>query len=71
MFVMGRNFAGGRVLLNRWPGLALDNLEDGQDLRVTLDHRDVLAEIVSKRLGNSNLSVVFPDFAPTMRGVTV
>jgi len=70
MFVLGRHIAGGRVLVNRWPGLARENLEDGQDLRVTLDHRDILAEIVKDRLGNSNLSVVFPDFVPRMRGVT-
>ena len=52
-----------------WPGLAREQLESGQDLKVTLDHRDVLAEIVSKRLGNTNLATVFPDYTPTMRGV--
>jgi len=67
---VGRNIAGGRVLVNNWPGLALENLENRQDLKVTMDHRDVLAEIVKNRLGNSNLGVVFPDFVPTMRGVT-
>lgn len=70
MFAMGRNIAGGRVLVNNWPGLARENLENGQDLRVTLDHRDILAEIVRDRLGNSNLPVVFPGYAPTFRGVT-
>ena len=53
-----------------WPGLARENLESGQDLKVTLDHRDVLAEIVARRLGNPNTSVVFPDYAPVFRGVT-
>jgi uncharacterized protein (DUF1501 family) len=70
MFVMGRSIAGGRVLVNNWPGLARENLEAGQDLRVTLDHRDILAEIVKNRLGNPNTSVVFPDYVPTVRGVT-
>jgi uncharacterized protein (DUF1501 family) len=56
--------------MNRWPGLARENLEAGQDLRVTLDHRDILAEIVRNRLGNTNLSAIFPDYVPTMRGVT-
>ena len=70
MFTMGRNINGGRVLLNSWPGLARENLENGQDLRVTLDHRDILAEIVKNRLANPNTSVVFPDYTPTMRGVT-
>ena len=70
MFAMGRNIAGGRVFAFNWPGLARENLQDGQDLKVTLDHRDILAEIVKNRLGNQNLGVVFPDFVPTMRGVT-
>jgi uncharacterized protein (DUF1501 family) len=70
MFVLGRNITGGRVLLNSWPGLAREQLENNQDLRVTLDHRDVLAEIVKNRLNNANTSIVFPDYTPTFRGVT-
>jgi uncharacterized protein (DUF1501 family) len=70
MFVMGRNIAGGRVYAFNWPGLARENLQDGQDLKVTLDHRDILAEIVKNRLGNQNVGLVFPDFVPTFRGVT-
>jgi uncharacterized protein (DUF1501 family) len=65
---LGGNVRGGRVLAN-WPGLARDQLHDGQDLRVTIDYRDLLAEIVQKRLGNSNLGVVFPDYTPTFRGI--
>jgi uncharacterized protein (DUF1501 family) len=70
MLVMGRNIAGGRVLVNSWPGLAREQLERNQDLKVTLDHRDVLAEIVRVRLGNPNVSQIFPDFTPTNRGIT-
>ena len=69
-FAMGRKIAGGRVLTNMWPGLARENLEAGQDLRVTLDHRHLLAEIVQNRLGNRNLSVVFPDFTPRFFNIT-
>ena len=69
MFVMGPGIAGGRVITQNWPGLARENQENGQDLKVTLDHRDVLAEIVAKRLGNTSLDVVFPSFTPTFRGV--
>ncbi len=71
MFALGRQINGGRVLTNGWPGLATDQLEDRQDLRVTMDYRDVLAEIVSSRLENSNLDFVFPDFTPTTRGVVL
>ena len=70
MFVMGRNIAGGRVYAFNWPGLARENLQDGQDLKVTLDHRDILAEIVKNRLGNQNVGIVFPDYVPTLRGIT-
>jgi uncharacterized protein (DUF1501 family) len=70
MFVLGRNVAGGRVYAFNWPGLARENLQDGQDLKVTLDHRDILAEIVKNRLGNQNVGLVFPDYVPTFRGVT-
>jgi uncharacterized protein (DUF1501 family) len=72
MFAMGKGIAGGRVLaVGGWPGLATANLEDQQDLRVTVDYRDILAEIVSQRLGNSaNLASVFPGWTPTFRGVT-
>jgi len=69
MFVMGPGIAGGHVVTKDWPGLARDQQENGQDLRVTIDHRDVLAEVVSKRLGNTNLDLVFPGFKPTFPGV--
>lgn len=70
IMAMGKGIAGGRVLTNGWPGLDRTVLENGQDLKVTLDYRDVLAEIVQNRLGNPNLSFVFPDWTPTFRGVT-
>jgi uncharacterized protein (DUF1501 family) len=71
MFVMGKGIAGGRVLVNGWPGLAPENREAGRDLRVTLDYRDVLAEIVKSRLANDNLSFVFPGLTPKGYGITL
>ncbi len=71
MLVMGPGIAGGRVLTNNWVPLARENLESQQDLRVTIDHRDILAEIVTRRLGNNNLGVIFPSYVPTVRGVTL
>jgi uncharacterized protein (DUF1501 family) len=70
-FAMGNNIAGGRVLTVDWPGLATQQLESGRDLRVTVDYRHLLAEVVENRLGNSNLDFVFPGFAPVNLGVTV
>jgi uncharacterized protein (DUF1501 family) len=70
MFVMGRNIDGGRVMTKNWVPLARENLADNQDLPVTIDHRDILAEIVQNRLGNTNLGTVFPGYTPTMLGMT-
>ncbi len=76
MFAMGQGIAGGRVLslgtngLPGWPGLATDQLESRQDLRVTLDYRDVLSEIVQNRLGNTQVAQVFPGWNAKFRGVT-
>lgn len=68
-FFMGPGISGGRVLAT-WPGLDRSVLEDGQDLRVTIDYRDLLAEVVRRRLGNSNLSTIFPGYVPVERGIT-
>ena len=70
MFVLGGSASGGRVL-TQWPGLNAQQLYQGQDLQVTIDYRDILAEIVSRRLGNSQLDVVFPGYVPTFRGAVV
>ncbi len=70
MFALGRGINGGRVMANNWRPLAPENLADRQDLAVTIDHRDILAEIVKNRLGNDQLGVVFPGYTPVMRGVT-
>jgi uncharacterized protein (DUF1501 family) len=70
VFAMGRNINGGQVITHNWQSLARENLQDQQDLKVSIDYRDVLAEIVQNRLGNSNLGVIFPGFTPTFRGVT-
>jgi uncharacterized protein (DUF1501 family) len=68
MFVMGGQVRGGRVL-TQWPGLAAGQLYQNQDLQVTIDYRDILAETVLRRLGNTNLDLVFPGYTPVMRGV--
>jgi uncharacterized protein (DUF1501 family) len=68
MFVMGGQVRGGRVL-TQWPGLADGQLYQNQDLQVTIDYRDILAETVLRRLGNTNLDLVFPGYTPVMRGV--
>ena len=70
MLVLGENVDGGRVITD-WPGLAPELLFEGQDLAVTLDYRDILTEIVTKRLGNTDYKNVFPEdgYTPMDRGV--
>lgn len=68
MFALGRKIVGGQVL-SQWP--SLNPTPQNRDLLVTIDHRDILAEIVQKRLGNPNLAAVFPSFTPTVRNIAM
>jgi len=70
LFAMGKGIKGGRVLTKNWPGLDRAVLENGQDLKVTVDLRDILAEIVQNRLANPNLNFIFPQWTPSFLGVT-
>lgn len=69
MLLLGRNVAGGRVH-GRWPGLAPEQLVGPGDLAATTDYRDILAEIILRRLNNPHLDEVFPAYRPSFRGVT-
>jgi uncharacterized protein (DUF1501 family) len=66
--LMGGGVRGGRVLAD-WPGLEESQLEGPGDLRVTIDYRDLLAEVVARRLGNRDWARVFPGYRPTFRGL--
>jgi uncharacterized protein (DUF1501 family) len=70
MFVMGHAIDGGRVLTQNWQPLAKENLDAGQDVKVTVDHRDVLGEIVKNRLNNPALDAIFPGYTVKPLGVT-
>jgi len=59
MFVLGGTVKGGKVY-GRWPGLNNDQLNEGRDLAVTTDFRQVLGEAVAKSIGARNLDMVFP-----------
>ena len=62
MMVVGGSVAGGRVY-GKWPGLASEQLFEGRDLAATTDYRDVLGELVSRHLGQKDLSRVFPGYS--------
>jgi uncharacterized protein (DUF1501 family) len=59
MFILGVDVKGGKVH-GRWPGLAHEQLNEGRDLALTTDYRQVLGELVTRTLGANNLEVVFP-----------
>ena len=59
MFVLGGTVKGGKVY-GKWPGLADHQLNEGRDLTITSDYRQVLGEVVAKTLGANNLQTTFP-----------
>jgi len=59
MFVLGGQVKGGKVY-GRWPGLENEKLNEGRDLALTTDFRQVLGEVVTQTLGAENLELVFP-----------
>ena len=68
MLLLGGGIRGGHVY-GRWPGLGAKQLDDG-DLRPTTDYRDVLGELVHRRLGGAGvLGTVFPDHRPHELGL--
>src|SRR5580693_4397725 len=56
---LGAQVKGGKVY-GRWPGLSNEQLNEGRDLAVTTDFRQVLGEAVTKSIGAKNLDLVFP-----------
>lgn len=59
MFVLGANVHGGKVH-GRWPGLAHEQLNEGRDLALTTDYRQVLGEVLSKTVAPAEIARVFP-----------
>ncbi len=62
MLVIGGPVRGGRVY-GDWPGLDEAKLNDGRDLALTTDFRDVFGEIAQKHLGATDIAKVFPKYA--------
>jgi uncharacterized protein (DUF1501 family) len=67
MFVLGGSVKGGKVY-GKWPGLSNEQLNEGRDLKVTTDFRNVLGEAAYKTLGSRNLEAVFPGAKVDPRG---
>ena len=62
MFVLGGGVNGGMVY-SQWPGLDADALYGPGDLDITTDFRNVLGEIVQRRLLNDKLEQIFPGYS--------
>lgn len=61
MFVLGGKVNGGQVY-GQWPGLHTEQLYDRRDLHITTDYRQVLSEILIRRLQNPKLGLIFPSY---------
>lgn len=70
MMALGGGINGGRVFA-RWPGLHDEQLVGPGDLAVTTDYRDVLGEIIQKRLNNPLLPAIFPGYTVNPLGLAV
>ncbi len=68
MMVLGGNVDGGKVH-GKWPGMREGQLMGPGDLAVTTDYRDVLSEIITKRLNNPSVNDVFPNYEPEIPGI--
>jgi len=60
MAVLGGKVKGGKIY-GQWPGLASEQLDEGVDLKVTTDYRQVLSETLDHVTGHKN-AAVFPNF---------
>ncbi len=61
MMVMGSDVAGGQ-LLGTWPGLNPEALDQGMDLAVTTDFRDVLASVLVQQGNELAVAAAFPSY---------
>jgi uncharacterized protein (DUF1501 family) len=62
IFVIGNEVKGGKVYGN-WAGLKSDQLNEGRDLAVTTDYRDVFGEVAYKYMGSKDLAKMFPGYS--------
>jgi uncharacterized protein (DUF1501 family) len=67
MFVIGNSVRGGTVYAD-WKGLKPDQLNEGRDLAVTTDFRNVFGEVAARHLGNKNLNKIFPGYSANPAG---
>lgn len=67
VLALGAGINGGKIY-GQWPGLAHTQLSGG-DLHVTTDYRQVLSELLVKRMGQTSIGQVFPTIKYTPLGI--
>jgi uncharacterized protein (DUF1501 family) len=67
-FILGNDVKGGKVhgIVNP---LAIENLEDGRDLKVTTDFRSVFSEVADRHLSIAKDNILFPDWDGSHIGI--
>ncbi|MBK8025523.1 MAG: DUF1501 domain-containing protein [Chloroflexi bacterium] len=68
MLILSGGLARGGVIAD-WPGMEPDLLDRGEDLAITTDYRDVLAELIALRLRNPALAEIFPNHTVRPSGI--
>ena len=68
MLLIGGHVRGGRVH-GDWPGLQREHWVGPGDIAVTTDYRDVLGELLMRRLGHASVEAVFPGHKMKPRGI--
>jgi uncharacterized protein (DUF1501 family) len=59
MMVLGGSVKGGKMY-GSWPGLTNDVLDEGADLAITTDYRDILAELMAQHMQFKDMAALFP-----------
>ncbi|MCA9925596.1 MAG: DUF1501 domain-containing protein, partial [Anaerolineales bacterium] len=70
MMVLGGGIRGGQVYAD-WPGLHDAQLVGPGDLAITTDYRDVIGELLHKRLNNPTLTDIFPGYTVNEVGLAI
>lgn len=66
--VLGGSHVNGGQVHGTWPGLSLAD-QDDKAMAVTTDIRDVIGEILVRRMDSTSLSTVFPGYLPQFLGL--
>lgn len=61
MLILGNTVKGGKVYAD-WKGLRNDQLNEGRDVVVSTDFRDIFAEAATKHLGAKDAAKMFPGY---------